>query len=625
MERLLIECAIRSTLIAAAATAVLAAMRIKNVAARHSAWTSVMVFMLALPLLVTFGYAVPLRILPPVHQNAEQVEPSSAGKIAFILPQINPALSESPPAERKPGHLAWMPWIEGIYFFGVGVLLLRLITGTIGAHRVKRQARQLDGRLTSASCSSPITMGWVHAVTILPEGWQDWEPAKLDAVLIHENEHARRHDPLVQWLALVNRAIFWFHPLAWWLERRLAALSEEACDLAVLECGHHAGDYCRYLLDVANSVRASRRRIRLLGMAMPGAFLPQRIQKMLNGGLAPKVSFLRMAFATAVFFLLSVGFSTAALVRAESAKPAAIGPEEGPTPRLTERRLIVEAAPVMAQKPEATGQQVAEPSPRPRGPQEVKAEQRNEQSKRVSEQPSDEALLLQRAKDLGLNGDVEVLKVMERMRQERKLPSQEALEKEIVSQGYTVDEVKEKLRNQVLRDQVLQREVNSRVVISNDEVRKYYEEHEKDFDRAAGIHLREITVITENRREEEKASQRKKIEEALAAIKKGDDFATVAAKYSESQTASEGGDFGFFTKGELSPSFEEIVGKLEKGEVSDIIPVQGALMIIKVDDKHLGGILPFELAQKEIRGILWREAVQQKIREYLTKLRTSGR
>src|SRR5262249_26054077 len=153
-----------------------------------------------------------------------------------------------------------------------------------------------------------------HAVTILPEGWRDWEPAKLDAVLIHENEHARRHDPLVQWLALMNRAIFWFHPLAWWLERRLAALSQEACDLAVLERGHQAGDYSRYLLEVANSVRVSRGRIRLLGMAMPGAYLPQRIQKMLSVGMTPKVSFLRMACATAVFFLLSLGLSTSTLV-----------------------------------------------------------------------------------------------------------------------------------------------------------------------------------------------------------------------------------------------------------------------------------------------------------------------
>src|SRR6185436_13597988 len=96
------------------------------------------------------------------------------------------------------------------------------------------------------------------------------------------------------------------------------------------------------------------------------------------------------------------------------------------------------------------------------------------------------------------------------------------------------------------------------------------------------------------------------------------------SKFSESQTGQEGGDLGFFAKGELAPVLETVTDKLEKGQVSDIIPVQGAFMIIKLDDKHAGGILPFELAQKEVFDILWQQAVRPKMREYLTKLRTDG-
>src|SRR5512140_2695582 len=58
---------------------------------------------------------------------------------------------------------------------------------------------------------------------------------------------ARRRDPLVEWLALLNRAVFWFHPLAWWLERKLSALAEDACDAAVLRGGHDAHAYSEYL------------------------------------------------------------------------------------------------------------------------------------------------------------------------------------------------------------------------------------------------------------------------------------------------------------------------------------------------------------------------------------------
>jgi uncharacterized protein (TIGR03435 family) len=369
MERLLFECAVRSTLIAAATAAVLSGMRIKNVVARHYAWTGVVLFMLGLPLFINFGYRIPLEVLPAIRQNAELVATPSAGQVPPTVPQIYQALPESLPAGSRQTHVTWLRAIEGIYIVGVAVLLLRLTAGIFGAYCIKRTAREVDGHLTSTSCSSPITVGCLRSVTILPEGWQDWAPAKLDAVLIHENEHVRRHDPFVQWLAVINRAIFWFHPLAWWLERRLASLSEEACDIAVLERGHDAADYSGYLLDLARSVMNSRRRIRVLGVAMPGRYLPQRIQKIVKGRQAPKLSALRLVCTCVVCVLLSVSFSTGTLVHAHviviaqgtslevlAPRPAAIPVEpvpvavaEIPPKAATEMPKQVRPAPVQAE------------------------------------------------------------------------------------------------------------------------------------------------------------------------------------------------------------------------------------------------------------------------------------
>jgi peptidyl-prolyl cis-trans isomerase SurA len=268
---------------------------------------------------------------------------------------------------------------------------------------------------------------------------------------------------------------------------------------------------------------------------------------------------------------------------------------------------------------------LSQPAPRGRGLQGAQLDQAfAEQSKRVLQSLIDETLLLQQAKDLGLTADIEIVKTMDRLRIERKLATTEELEKEIVAQGYSLEEFKQNIRVQYLSSQVLQREVYPKVIVTTDEVHKYYDAHVKDFDRPAGIRVREITIITENRGPEEIASQRKKAEDALAAAKKGDDFADVAGKYSESQTAQEGGDLGFFAKGELNSVLEEVTDKLEKGQVSDIISVPGAFMILKLEDKHNGGVLPFELAQKEVFDVLWQQAVRPKISEYLTKLRTDG-
>jgi beta-lactamase regulating signal transducer with metallopeptidase domain len=67
-----------------------------------------------------------------------------------------------------------------------------------------------------------MTIGLLAPAVILPPDWSDWDPAELSAVLAHEEEHARRRDTLVAAIALVNRAIFWFHPLAWCCSGRSA-------------------------------------------------------------------------------------------------------------------------------------------------------------------------------------------------------------------------------------------------------------------------------------------------------------------------------------------------------------------------------------------------------------------
>ena len=265
------------------------------------------------------------------------------------------------------------------------------------------------------------------------------------------------------------------------------------------------------------------------------------------------------------------------------------------------------------------------PPPRGQGLQGAQLEQVfAEQSKNSLRDLIDQTLLLQKAKEMDLNADLEVVKTMERMRQENNIPTTEQLEQEVIKQLGNLDEFKQEIRTRYLTGQVLGREVYNRVVITMEELRKYYDENQKNFDRPEGLRVREIAVYTENRGPDQIDSQKQKAEEALAAVKKGDDFAEVARKYSESSTAPEGGDLGFFVKGELAKPLEDAAASLEKGQTTDVLTLPYGFLILKVEDKHSGGVLPFELAQKEITDILFQKHVQPKIREYLTKLRTDG-
>jgi hypothetical protein len=119
-------------------------------------------------------------------------------------------------------------------------------------------------------------MGVVRSTILLPAGWREWDDAKLDAVLAHEVSHIARHDTMTQHLSLMHRAIFWFSPLSWWLNRHLAELAEQASDEVVLSCGADRNDYARTLLGFCEALQAASGRVWWQGVAMAKAGQAER-------------------------------------------------------------------------------------------------------------------------------------------------------------------------------------------------------------------------------------------------------------------------------------------------------------------------------------------------------------
>ncbi len=312
------ELIVRTALIAAGTAVVLWLLRIRTASVRHAAWTAVIVAMLALPVLLGARVRMSLPVLAPapaettVKGPGSVITPLSPASASPVVPDVAGSTDSqgdsSRPAGSETATIDWRLPLIGIYLAGVSLFLLRLLIGTIEANRLRRQARLVEDRLTSDRCVTPITVGWLTPMLILPPGWDRWSPEQLTVVLTHEREHARRRDPLTQWLALLNRAVFWFHPLAWWLERRVATLAEEACDAAVIAAGHSPQHYSECLLEMARTVARAHGRVRLVGMAMPGSGLSERLRLILRGLPSARVSRTRavctMAFcvgSTAIF------------------------------------------------------------------------------------------------------------------------------------------------------------------------------------------------------------------------------------------------------------------------------------------------------------------------------------
>ena len=139
----------------------------------------------------------------------------------------------------------------------------------------------------------------------------------------------------------------------------------------------------------------------------------------------------------------------------------------------------------------------------------------------------DQELLLEKGKDLGITADTEVIKKLDDMRKDMKLDSMEELEKAAQSQGVSFEDFKQNMRNQIITQQVIGKEVGSRLVIDKDQEQKFYEEHKNDMEQPETIRLSEILVSTEAKPNDPtdeaqriKAAQAK-ADDLLAQIRKG--------------------------------------------------------------------------------------------------------
>ena len=255
---------------------VLRALRIRSPRLTHGVWTAVVIIMLLLPAFVAWGpeFAVPLL---PSYGASDILVPAAGNVAAAPAEQGASPLIAPAPATSSQRHITWMDAAWAIYVVGAGFFLLRLAFGLRRARAIRRGAVHARGRLMHPACATPITVGVVAPAVILPADWASWDDAELAAVLAHEEEHGRRYDPLVAAMALLNRAIFWFHPLAWWLHREISGLSEQACDAAVIARGHDSVLYASCLLRFARRVNDAGGRIAPVAIAMPGAGLQERL------------------------------------------------------------------------------------------------------------------------------------------------------------------------------------------------------------------------------------------------------------------------------------------------------------------------------------------------------------
>ena len=242
----------QSTLCAAVAWLLTLALRKNRASVRYSFWLAAAVkFLFPFSLLVGAGGHFAWRAVPAIRQP----------QIAFVMDEISRPFALSAPTPLPVGAPRAAGDFPEILLFGVW--LCGFSIGVVAWSRwwwqirtLRRVATPLDLNLPIQVMSStarlePGVFGIVEPVLLLPEGIADrLTAAQLEAVLAHELCHVRRRDNLTGAIHMLVEAVFWFHPLVWWMESRLVEERERACDEEVLRVSNDPETYAEGILNV---------------------------------------------------------------------------------------------------------------------------------------------------------------------------------------------------------------------------------------------------------------------------------------------------------------------------------------------------------------------------------------
>ncbi len=250
-----------------------------------------------------------------------------------------------------------------------------------------------------------------------------------------------------------------------------------------------------------------------------------------------------------------------------------------------------------------------------------------ERDKDVLRDLIDQQLLLDKGKDLGITADTELIKRLDEMRKDMHMDSMEDLEKAATSQGISYEDFKQNLKNQIITQQVISREVGSRMNVSKEELQQFYDEHKGQMEQPEQIRLSELLIAEKKDKappadeQQELAAARAKADDLLGQIRKGAAFDEIAKKNSDGPTAAQGGDLGYFKRTTLAKELEDKTFAMKPGEVSEVIQTKQGFVILKVTEHQQAGVPPLSAIEPKVQEAIYMQKLQPALRGYLQKLR----
>jgi peptidyl-prolyl cis-trans isomerase SurA len=242
----------------------------------------------------------------------------------------------------------------------------------------------------------------------------------------------------------------------------------------------------------------------------------------------------------------------------------------------------------------------------------------------------DEMLLLQRGKELGYKlSDEQFTSVLDSIKKDRKLDTDEQFQQALKDSNMTLADLRRQIEKSVVMDRVRQNEVLSKIAISDEEARRYYDAHKNEFTKPQEITLREILVAVpagagntvnvgaDNEAKDKAASLRAR---ALA----GDSYEKLAADFSDSPSKSNAGLIGPISSTDVSPDLRKLFDAMKVGDITQPLRIPTGYQILKLESRSDSQTAPFEQAKDQISDRVFTDKRKDEYEKYMEKLRAQA-
>ncbi|ORJ58282.1 SurA N-terminal domain-containing protein [Geothermobacter hydrogeniphilus] len=233
----------------------------------------------------------------------------------------------------------------------------------------------------------------------------------------------------------------------------------------------------------------------------------------------------------------------------------------------------------------------------------------------------DQVLVKQQIKSLGLTvSDAEIDQAIADVQRKNKL-TREQLSKALEAQGMSYDAYREKLRAQLLQYKLIGRQVQSKIDVTDTDIRLYFRSHIDDYREPPFVKLANLLFpLPQHADDAQIAEVRQRAAQALARLRAGEDF-SVLLKELEASGQAQGGEMGRFKEGELSGAIREALAGLKTGDYSSPVQTLAGFLIFKVVDRTPGHIRNFDQVKAEIKQKLVDEDRERQFKKWTTTLK----